>query len=172
MKKPITFALILILVLQVTAGAYRLSAHASASPDGISDPDTTYWVSPDGQAAWARCRGALPVNGSSACALSTANKNAVAGDTVYLRGGTYSNQEIRPSNSGTSDGNRIVYTSYLQENVTIRDSAYGIYIYKKSYIMVNGINFYNRIMPTITVSTGTASITTDTRRPIRASREG
>ncbi len=115
-------------------------AVGSASPGSA---DTTYWVSPDGQAAWASCRGALPLNGPGACALSTANTNAVAGDTIYLRGGTYSNQEIRPSSSGTSEGQRIVYTSYDQENVTIRDSAYGIYIYKKSYITVNGINFYN-----------------------------
>ena len=49
----------------------------------------------------------------------------------------------RPTNSGISDSNRIVYTSYDKENVTIRDSAYGIYIYKKSYITVNGINFYS-----------------------------
>jgi hypothetical protein len=143
MKKHTTFVLILILVLQAMAGAYHLTAKASASLAGLSDPDTTYWVSPDGQAAWTSCRGALPLNGPSACALSTANTNAVAGDTINLRGGTYSNLEIQPSNSGTSDSNRIVYTSYNQENVTIRDSAYGIYIYKKSYITVNGINFYN-----------------------------
>ena len=143
MKKHTTFVLIFILVLQATAGPYYFSANTSATLAGLNGPDTTYWVSPDGQAAWTSCRGALPINGPSACALSTANTNAVAGDTVYLRGGTYSNQEIRPDNSGTSDSNRIVYTSYNQENVTIRDSAYGIYIYKKSYITVNGINFYN-----------------------------
>ena len=143
MKKHTTFVLILILVLQATVGPYRFTANASASFAGLSGPDTTYWVSPDGQAAWTSCRGALPLNGSSACALSTANTNAMAGETVYLRGGAYSNQEIQPSNSGTSDSNRIVYTSYNQESVTIRDSAYGIYIYKKSYITVNGINFYN-----------------------------
>lgn len=142
-KKHTTFVLILILILQVTVGPYRSTAKASASPAGLSDPDTTYWVSPDGQATWTSCRGALPLNGPSACALSTANTYAMAGDTVYLRVGTYTNQEIRPSNSGTSDSNRIVYTSYDHENVIIRDSADGIYIYKKSYITVNGINFFN-----------------------------
>jgi hypothetical protein len=142
-KKHTTFVLIFILVLQATAGQYRFSANTSTSLTSLSGPDSIYWVSTDGQAAWTSCRGALPINGSGACALSTANTNAVAGDTVYLRGGTYSNQEIRPSNSGASDSNRIVYTNYNQENVTIRDSAYGIYIYKKSYITVNGINFYN-----------------------------
>lgn len=143
MNKHTTFLLILILVLPSAAGLYRFTAHTSTAPASLSDPDTTYWVSPDGQAGWTSCRGALPINGPSACVLSTANTNAVAGDTIYLRGGTYSNQEIWPSNSGTSDSNQIIFTSYNQENVTIRDSAYGIYIYKKSYITVNGINFYN-----------------------------
>ena len=132
-----------LIVLAAWAISSFIRVQPAYSPAGLNSPDTTYWVSPDGQAAWSSCKGALPLNGSSACALSTANTNAVAGDTVYLRGGTYSDQEIWPSNSGTSEDNRIVYTSYNQENVTIRDSAYGIYIYKKSYITVNGINFYN-----------------------------
>ena len=143
MNKQITFLLILALALQATLGARGVRASVSVAPAGLSAAGEPYWVSPDGQAAWTACKGALPMNGASACALSTANTNAVAGDTIYLRGGTYANQEIRPSNSGTSDSNRIVYTSYNQENATIRDSAYGIYIYKKSYITVNGINFYN-----------------------------
>jgi hypothetical protein len=142
-KKRTILFLIFILVLQATAVPYRVTAHPPTSLADLSSPDTTYWVSPDGQAVWTNCRGALPLNGPDACALSIANAYAVAGDTIYLRGGTYSNQEIWPSNSGTSDSNRIVYTSYNQENVTIRDSAYGIYIYKKSYITVNSINFYN-----------------------------
>ena len=92
---------LIVLVAWAVSSVIRVQpAYSPASP---GSPDTTYWVSPDGQAAWTSCKGALPLNGSSACALSTANTNAVAGDTVYLRGGTYSNQEIRPSNSGTSD---------------------------------------------------------------------
>jgi hypothetical protein len=142
-KKHITLFLIIILVLQATAGQYRVTAHPSTALADLGEPDTTYWVSPDGGAAWTNCKGALPLNGPDACSLSTANTNAVAGNTIYLRGGTYSSQEIWPSNSGISDSNRIVYTSYNQENVTIRDSAYGIYIYKKSYITVTGINFFN-----------------------------
>lgn len=140
-----TLILIVILVLQATLGPYRLTAKAKASTPlaDLNGPDTTYWVSPDGQAAWTNCRGALPMNGTSACALNTANTNAVGGDKIYLRGGSYANQEIRPGNSGTSDSKRIIYKGYNQENVTIRDSAYGIFIYKKSYITVDGINFYN-----------------------------
>jgi hypothetical protein len=139
-----SLGVVLILIMLMTPDQDRLIVGAALPPPtDISSPDTTYWVSPGGQAAWTNCRGAMPLDGVSACALSTANTNAVAGDTIYLRGGTYSNQEIRPSNSGTSDSNRIVYTSYDQENVTIRDSAYGIYIYKKSYITVSGVNFYS-----------------------------
>ena len=101
----------------------------------------TYWVSSDGAATWAGCAGPTPLGGADACALQTANTNAAAGDTVHLRGGTYSGQVIEPDNSGTSDGDRIVFTNYNGEDVLFRDSAYGIYIYKKSYITVDGIDF-------------------------------
>ncbi|MFZ2098010.1 MAG: right-handed parallel beta-helix repeat-containing protein [Anaerolineales bacterium] len=143
MKKFTILSLIFVLVLQATPGQYRSIADNSASHTALSNPDTTYWVSPDGQAAWANCRGTLPLDGPEACTLSIANTNAVAGDTIYLRAGIYYGHAILPSNSGSSDSNRIIYTNYDLENVTIRDSAYGIYIYKKSYITVNGINFYN-----------------------------
>jgi hypothetical protein len=146
MKKRFIFTLILTLTLVGAPFSEATSSAFGVSQPDLSDiqsPETTYWVSPEGQASWDICKGATPLNGTSACTLSTANTNAMAGDTVYLRGGTYSGGEIRPNNSGTSEDNRIVYTSYNQENVIIRDSAYGIYIYKKSYITVNGINFYS-----------------------------
>ena len=144
MKRRILVASALVLTLLAMPGPGRSVANTTAPlSSGISSPETTFWVSPDGQAAWTSCWGTLPLNGPSACALDTANDNAVAGDTVYLRGGTYSGQEIRPENSGTSENDRIVYTNYNQETVVIRDSAYGIYIYKKSYITVNGIDFYS-----------------------------
>ena len=143
MNRHLNFLLIFILVLQLAPGSNRITTSTSTYIPILGNLDTTYWVSPDGEAAWVSCKGALPLNGPDACSLDTANMNAVAGDTVYLRGGTYSGQEISPSNSGASDSERIVYTGYNQEIVTIRDSAYGIYIYKKSYITVNGINFYN-----------------------------
>ena len=143
MNKYLNIILILILGFQSTAGlAYRGDDSARLSA-GLMGLEATYWVSPVGQAAWANCMGTQPLDGVYACSLQTANTNAVAGDTVYLRGGNYTNQEIRPSNSGVSDSERIIYSSYNQETVTIQDSAYGIYIYKKSYITVHGINFYN-----------------------------
>jgi hypothetical protein len=143
MKRYTAIFFTIILILQVLIGQNTAAASHFAPSTALSDPDSTYWVSPDGQAAWTNCKGAVPLNGSSACSLGTANSQAVAGDMIYLRGGTYSGQQISPSHSGTSDSNRITYSGYNQEIVIIRDSAYGIYIYKKSYISVNAINFYN-----------------------------
>ncbi|MBN2497996.1 MAG: hypothetical protein JXR96_25615 [Deltaproteobacteria bacterium] len=104
-------------------------------------PAETYWVSPDGAASWESCAGPAPLDGAGACALETANARAAAGDTVYLRGGTYAGQTIEPDQSGSSDDMRIVFAARDGEDVVIRDSAYGIYIYKKSYISVDGIEF-------------------------------
>ncbi len=143
MRKQMIFTLALFTLLATPGQPRPIAGAVDSYRPIVGDPAKTYWVSPNGQAAWSSCRGANPLNGAAACSLATANANAVAGDTIYLRGGTYSNQEIRPGNSGTSDNTRIIYTSYNQESVTIRDSAYGIYIYKKSYITVNGINFYS-----------------------------
>lgn len=103
----------------------------------------TYWVSAGGAAAWEDCEAATPLDGAGACALDTANTNAQAGDTVTLREGTYSGAVIGPENSGTSDQDRIVFTSHEDEEVIIRDSSYGIYIYLQSYITVDGIEFYD-----------------------------
>lgn len=95
-----------------------------------------YFVSPEGSASWSQC-----TNIDTPCHLSTANQNAQAGDTVYLKGGIY-DEYIRPSNSGT-ESNRIVFTNYQDENASIQGTRYGIYIEGKSYIEVAGINFYH-----------------------------
>lgn len=108
-----------------------------------SSLDTIYWVSPSGTASWSSCRSASPLAGSAACSLATANANATAGNIIFLRGGTYSGQKIQPAKSGTSDDSRIVFTNFGGEEVLIRDSSDGVYLYKKSFITVNGINFYN-----------------------------
>jgi hypothetical protein len=78
-----------------------------------------YWVSPAGQSAWAGCRSDAPLNGTAACSIGTANTNASAGDTVYLRGGTYSeNIFIAPTNSGTATS-RITFRAYNDEAVNV-----------------------------------------------------
>jgi hypothetical protein len=98
-----------------------------------------HYVSPSGTATWAQ---SADIN--TPCSLPTANANSGAGDTVYLRGGAYSNIGfINPARSGTSETSRIVYCSYYNEKPVISDATDGIYIYKKSYITVSGINFEN-----------------------------
>lgn len=74
----------------------------------------TYWVDNNGtETTWANCQNVSPMSGTSACTLATANKYASAGDTVYLRAGTYniSGNGINPTNSGSS-GNRITFEAY------------------------------------------------------------
>ena len=92
--------------------------------------------------------------------IHKANVTLQAGDTVYIRGGTYNvgsslnwdgstaTQGINPSNSGTSMDARITYSVYPGEVVTLqaihdRDPvtySRGIYIDGKDYIHVTGYN--------------------------------
>ena len=124
----------------------------------------TYWVSPDGLAAWSECGGDEPLVGAAACSLRTANNNAVAGDTIYLRGGTYRQTSssgcgnnyacgIEPRNRGTADA-RITYSAYAGEVPVITADpgmtlSRGISIHQGTgsgvgtYIHVTGITFHN-----------------------------
>jgi len=84
----------------------------------------------------------------------------VAGDTIAIRGGTY-NEILRPQTSG-GPGNPVTYKNYDGEEVIIRDTPglsnltpdeiapddqlgrqYGIYIYDKSYIVIEGLHVTN-----------------------------
>jgi len=84
----------------------------------------------------------------------------VAGDTIAIRGDTY-NEILRPQTSG-GPGNFITYTNYDGEKVIIRDTPglsdltpdeitpddqrgrqYGIYIYDKSYMIIEGLHVTN-----------------------------
>jgi len=96
-----------------------------------------HYVSPTGAASWANCLSATPLNGTAACSLSTANTNAAAGDTVYLRAGTYTTG-ITPSKSGTT-AVRITYQNYGGEVVTLTAST-AISLNGKNYVTVTGIN--------------------------------
>ncbi|MBX7155448.1 MAG: right-handed parallel beta-helix repeat-containing protein [Bacteriodetes bacterium] len=75
--------------------------------------------------------------------LAQAANVAVAGDTVVLRGGTYSEQ-LAPQNSGTAK-QPIVFLAYATETVTITGStlAPAIWIFEKSYIHIFGITITN-----------------------------
>ena len=106
-----------------------------------------YYVSPTGTASWGQC-----TNIDAPCSLSTANTNAVAGDTVYLRGGTYniSGDGIAPNNNGSSYSNRITFSAYNNETVTFVGAdkyCQGVYLNGKNYIKVHGITFTNFYHP-------------------------
>ena len=111
----------------------------------------TYWVSPTGAASWGSCSGSTPLSGTSACSLSTANSNATAGDTVYLRGGTYeiTATGIIPSRSGSAT-QPITFSGYASETVTLHgksDSSgkgsKGASLSSVTYIKITKINFTN-----------------------------
>lgn len=87
----------------------------------------TYYVSPSGSAAWSSC-----INISTPCSRQTAMANALAGDLVYFRGGTYDlgtfdnddtslvgNTRMYPANSGEA-GSPITFIAYPGEipNIT------------------------------------------------------
>jgi hypothetical protein len=98
-----------------------------------------HYVSPTGTVAWAHS-----TNIATPCSLFTANRNAVAGDMVTLRDGTY-NTHIFPVNSGTS-GNRITYQAYAGEKPIVKNTTttyatyyHGILLWAKSYIKIVGI---------------------------------
>ena len=73
--------------------------------------------------------------------ITKANAIVVAGDTAYIRAGTY-NSHIAPNNSGTSS-NPITYRKYSTDIVTVSNTTCGIYLNGRSYIVIQGINFYN-----------------------------
>lgn len=77
--------------------------------------------------------------------IGKAANTLVAGDTVYIRAGTY-NEMVRPKNSGTDADHRILYAAYPGEKVTI--DGHGIvvpeftglfHIEGKKYITVSGL---------------------------------
>jgi hypothetical protein len=122
----------------------------------------TYWVSPNGTATtWAQCQSANDP-GSNYCSLDTANRDAVAGDTVYIEGGTYYfnttyDCAIYPRHTGTGTGTgRIIYASapnnaannppMLQQTspgARCMGIGFGIGSSPNSYIKVDGITFKN-----------------------------
>jgi len=103
-----------------------------------------YWVSPTGEAEWAAAQSETPLGGTDCCTLATANANADAGDTIYLRAGTY-NTRIEPSNSGSS-GNVITYEAYNDESVIITNTPNdegAIHLNGNDYIKIDGVEVAN-----------------------------
>ncbi len=114
----------------------------------IESTDTsvrTYWVSPSGTATWTRARSQSPLSGAACSSLATANANAAAGDTVYLRAGTYA-QSLNPAHSGTS-GSPLVFQAYAGEAPTFTVNEAGgrwaVKLQGRQYVKVDGIKSTN-----------------------------
>jgi hypothetical protein len=135
----------------VKDAAGNVSLGSSASITITIPTGNIYWVSPTGSATWANCHSDTALSGTSACSRTTALANAVAGDTVYFRGGTYSvagsgldTEGIKSANSGTSQSNKITFARYSNEVPIITSSApiaWGIYLSGNSYIKIDGFTF-------------------------------
>ena len=74
------------------------------------------------------------------CTIAKANQSLAAGQTVYLRAGTYVDT-IQPANSGLSDEVRITYSNFAGEVVTLTQAVYCIRLQSRSYVTVLGIKF-------------------------------
>jgi hypothetical protein len=104
----------------------------------------TYWASPSGAATWANARSEAPLDEAGCCSFATALANAKAGDTVYLRAGTY-DRALQPASSGVA-GAPITFRNYPGETpiITVLDDAHGrwgLYLRLRNYIRVVGIKF-------------------------------
>ncbi|MCC7386769.1 MAG: right-handed parallel beta-helix repeat-containing protein [Deltaproteobacteria bacterium] len=75
------------------------------------------------------------------CTVDRANGLLTAGDTVYIRAGTYDGETIQPASSGTSDTQRITYTRYQDEVVTFTRSVYCVRLVGRSYVSILGLRF-------------------------------
>jgi hypothetical protein len=110
------------------------SAPTKACEPGIA----VYWVSPTGAAAWASCKSATPLGDAAACPIATANKSAVAGDTVCLRAGAYATG-IAPQNDGTETA-RITFAAYAGEDARFTGAITGIKVTSRGYITVDSVS--------------------------------
>jgi hypothetical protein len=70
--------------------------------------------------------------------ISKANSTLKAGDTVYFRAGTYTNEQIKPSHSGTS-GNYIAYQNYGSEVVLLSGHPAPIFLDGIDYVKIDGL---------------------------------
>lgn len=131
-----------------SAGAYAvtLSVSAGTSSDSASQtvsvlPEafgTVYYVATGHSSASDSNPGTESLPWKT---ISKANQTLVAGDTVYLKEGTYTSY-IAPARSGTAS-ERITYKAYGSDRVTIQNASYGVLLDGKSYVTVEGMNFYN-----------------------------
>jgi PKD repeat protein len=131
--------------LVVSGPSGSASANRSVLVGSGIDTKGTYWVSPTGTAAWQSARSDTPLSGAACCSLSTANANAIAGDTVFLRAGTYS-KSLAPARSGTAES-RITFQAYGGEvpvfTVNEAGGRWAVKLQGVSYIKIDGIASVN-----------------------------
>lgn len=77
------------------------------------------------------------------CTIAKANQTLTAGDTVYIRAGTYTDETIQPQASGLSQGQRITYGNYNDEEVILTGSVYCVRVQSRSYITILGLKFHD-----------------------------
>ena len=139
-----------------TSGSYSVSltvyngtTSATTTATASVGTGSAYWVSPSGTATWTSAKSSTALSGTSCCSLDTANANAKAGDTVYLRGGSYTRTNaggIAPANSGTGPTNRITFAAYPDEVPVLASGSTGhdytaLSLPGNSYVLVTGLTF-------------------------------
>jgi len=119
-------------------GGVDVGGGGTPPPTGPPNPVATYYIDTNNASASDSNPGteALPWK-----TITKANQTLVAGDTVYIKTGTYTTY-IAPANSGKAD-NRITYRNYGTDIVTISGTAYVIRLNGNDYITVTGINGTN-----------------------------
>jgi hypothetical protein len=121
MKKPFFLVFFFLVAISLSATDYYVATDGNdGDPGTLAEP----WLTP-----------------------YYASQQATAGDTVYIRGGTYQTSppygyHINPVNSGTS-GNYITFQNYNSENVylggPVGGSVHLVNLVDKSYIKIDGI---------------------------------
>lgn len=110
-----------------------------------------HWVDDTGtQTTWTSCEFDTDPGGpaSNYCTLATALSNVAAGDTVYLKGGTYDRGIIKSDVDGTSV-NKITFVAATGETPTISNTTNFLYsgryhallLEKCDYWVIDGITF-------------------------------
>src|SRR5690554_56435 len=95
----------------------------------LSIQAATYYVSPTGDDA---NPGTLELPWKN---VTKANQAVQPGDTVYLRGGEYKGQTIRPAVSG-AEGNYITYARYEDEMPRFTNTPVAVNLQSRSYIRI------------------------------------
>lgn len=92
--------------------------------------------------------------------IGKANSTLTAGETVFVRGGTYLEQ-IRPANSGTSD-NHITFAEYPGETAIITTqgttNTYGVNLSNRNYVIIDGFTITDTSHNMVIIDSGNNNI--------------